>query len=100
MAIFDGIRPSKYPYIHSQFIVYARLNQGLGKVPFYIEVRLAASQQLVHVTKTNQLYFPDRDKLVEMVMTMKDVSFPKPGLYLVELHCDAQWVADTTLELL
>jgi hypothetical protein len=25
--------------------------------------------------------------------------FPHPGRYLVELHCNGQWVADTTLEL-
>lgn len=100
MAIFDGLRPANYPHTHPQFVVYARPSQGLGDVPFFIEVRYAATQQLVHVTNTNQLHFPHRDKLVEMVMTMKGIPFPKPGLYLVELHCDAQWVADTTLELL
>ena len=55
------------------------------------------TQQLIHVSSTHTLVFPDRDTLVEMALTMKDVRFPGPGIYLVELYCDAQWVADTTL---
>ena len=31
---------------------------------------------------------------------MQGCLFPTPGLYLVELFCDGQWVADTSLELL
>jgi hypothetical protein len=34
-----------------------------------------------------------------MVMTMKGVSFPQPGIFLVELLLDNQWVADTAVEL-
>jgi hypothetical protein len=33
-------------------------------------------------------------------MTLKGVPFPQPGLYLVELYCDNEWVADTPLHLL
>src|SRR5262245_27783085 len=31
--------------------------------------------------------------------TLKGVSFPRPGIFLVELLLDNQWVADTSLEL-
>jgi hypothetical protein len=34
-----------------------------------------------------------------MVVTMKGVAFPQPGIFLVELLLDNQWVADTTVEL-
>jgi hypothetical protein len=46
-----------------------------------------------------QLVFPDRDTIVNMVVTVKGVSFPQPGIFLVELLRDNQWVADTTVEL-
>jgi len=42
-------------------------------------------------------FFPDRDTVVEMALTLKGVRFPQPGIYLVELLCDGQWVADTRL---
>jgi hypothetical protein len=44
--------------------------------------------------------FPDRDTLVNMVVTMKGVSFPQPGIFPVELLLVNQWVADTTVELI
>jgi hypothetical protein len=34
--------------------------------------------------------------LVNMVVTMTGVSFPQPGIFLVELLLDNQWVADAT----
>jgi hypothetical protein len=37
VAIFDGIRPPSYPHVHPQFVAYARLSQGLGRVPFFLE---------------------------------------------------------------
>ena len=37
--------------------------------------------------------------MVNMVVTMKGVTFPQPGIYLVKLLLDNQWVADTTVEL-
>jgi hypothetical protein len=64
-----------------------------------VDIRLAASGQYVAGTVVQQLAFPDRDTIVNMVVTMKGVSFPQPGIFLVEFLLDNQWVADTTLEL-
>ncbi len=97
MGLFNSIHPAGYPHVQKQFVVFARLLQGLGHVPFYVDIRFAPTQQLIHVSSTHTLVFPDRDTLVEMALTLKAVRFPGPGIYLVELYCNAQWVADTTL---
>lgn len=100
MGIFDSIHPQGgYPHAHPSFVVFARLAQGLGTIPFRVDIRLAVSGQFVAGTLVQQLAFPNRDTIVNMVMTMKGVSFPHSGIYLVELLLDDQWVADTTLEL-
>jgi hypothetical protein len=100
MGIFDAIQPQGgYPHVHPSFVAFARLAQGLGTIPFRVDIRLAATGQFVGGTLVNQLIFPDRDTIVNMVVTMKGVTFPQPGIYLVELLLDNQWVADTTLEL-
>ena len=100
MGIFDSIRPKDgYPHVRPSFVVFARLAHGLGTIPFRVDIRLATSGQFVAGTLVQQLVFPDRDTIVNMVVTMKGVSFPQPGIFLVELHLDNQWVADTTLEL-
>lgn len=100
MGIFDSIRPDAgYPHIHPSFVVFAVLAQGLGTIPFRVDVRLAASGQFVAGTLVQHLAFPKRETIVNMVMTMKGVSFPQPGIFLVELMLDNQWAADTTVEL-
>jgi hypothetical protein len=88
-----------YPHLHKDFVVYARLGQGLGQISFFVEVRHAANHQLIHVSNTHTLTFPDRHMTVEMVMTMQ-VMFHQAGPHLVELYCENQWVADSTFDLL
>ena len=86
MGIFDSIRPQGgYPHIHLSFVVFARLAHGLGTIPFQVDIRLAASGQVVAGTLVQQLVFPDRDTIVNMVVTVRGVSFPQPGIFLVEL---------------
>ncbi len=100
VSIFNSIQPKKYPHVQKHFVVFAQMTSGLGLVPFFIDVRFAPTGQLVHTTNTHFLNFPHRDKLIQLAYTMKGCPFPKQGIYLVELYCDAQWVADTTLVLL
>jgi hypothetical protein len=99
MGLFNTIRAPKYPHVQKQFVIFAQLVGGLGQVPFYIDVRLPQTGQLLHTTNTHVLQFPHRDKLVQLAYTMQDCLFPMPGVYLVELFCDGQWVADTPLDL-
>jgi len=64
-----------------------------------VDIRFAGSGRFVAGTSVQQLVFPDRDRIVNMVVSVKRVSFPQPGIFLVELLLDNQWVADTTVEL-
>src|SRR2546430_2272329 len=99
MGLFNAIRPATYPHRQRNFVAFAQLLGGLGQVPFYFDVRYAADSSLVHSTKARLLYFANRDTVVQMAYTA-DCLFPQPGVYLVELFCNCQWVADTTLRLL
>jgi hypothetical protein len=100
VGIFNSIRPGKYPHVQKQFEIFAQLLSGLGAVPFYLDVRFAATGQLVNTTNTRVLNFSHRDRVVQLVYTMQNCRFSQPGVHLVELFCDGQWVADTKLELL
>ncbi|MFO0969240.1 MAG: hypothetical protein U0793_27100 [Gemmataceae bacterium] len=97
VGLFNSIRTVSYPHVQKQIVVFARLLQGLGQIPFYVDIRFAPTQQLVHVSSAHTLVFPDRDTVVEMALTLKGVRFPESGIYLVELFCDAQWVADARI---
>ena len=66
MGIFNSIRPGKYPHVQTQFVIFAQLISGLGAVPFYLDVRVAATGQLVNTTNTHLLNFPHRDRVVQL----------------------------------
>lgn len=100
VGIFGQIRAVGYPHVQPYFVAYARLAGGLGQVPVYIDIRDASNSSLLRSTVVQLPYFPNRDVIVELAYTIRDCRFPHPGIYLVELFCNGQWVADTTLELL
>jgi hypothetical protein len=96
-GLFNAIRPESYPCTHGRFCVFAQLVNGLGRVPFYIDVRDASEDELVYTTLTNHLLFPDRVSVVQLSMAIEQCTFPKSGVYLVQIFCDNKWVCDTTL---
>jgi hypothetical protein len=100
VGVFNSIRAPQYPHIQQQFVLFAQLIGGLGQVPFYFDIRFAATDQLVYTTTTQALHFPGRNKLVQLAYTVQACPFALAGVYLVELYCAGQWVADTTLDLL
>ena len=100
VGIFNSIRAPTYPHVQQHFVIFAQLIGGLGQIPFYFDVTLSQTGQLLHTTNTHVLNFPRRDKLIQLAYTMQGCLFPARGVYLVELFCDGQWVADTSLDLL
>ena len=100
VGIFNSIRPPSYPHVQKHFVIFAQLIGGLGQVPFYFDITSSQAGKLVHTTQTRVLNFPRRDRLVQLAFTVQGCLFPAAGVYLVELFCDSQWIADTTLDLL
>jgi hypothetical protein len=99
-GLFNAIRPPQgYPHETARFCVFAQLINGLGQVPFFVDIRLAATDELVYTTETRHLQFPDRTTVVQLALTIHGCRFEQPGLYLVELFCDNTWVCDTQLHL-
>jgi hypothetical protein len=96
-GLFNAIRPKSYPHMQGSFCVFAQLINGLGTIPFFIDIREARTDQLTHTTLTHHLTFPSRNTVVQMALRVKQCLFSQPGMYLVELYCDNTWVCDTTL---
>jgi len=97
-GLFNAIRPEDgFPYETGRFCVFAQLVNGQGQVPFYIDIRFAESEALVHTTETRTLTFTDRMSVVQLALTIEGCQFHSPGLYLLELFCDNTWVCDAPL---
>jgi hypothetical protein len=99
-GLFNLIRPKVgYPYDRSRFCVFVQLSDGLGEIPFFIDIRNAATNELIHMTEPRTLTFPHRNALVQLAIVIEGCRFPRSGLYLVELFCDNRWVCDTHVRL-
>lgn len=99
MGIFNSMNAVTYPHHAIDFVVFGQLSQGLGRIPFYIEVRLASTSQLIYASNVHLVHFPNRGVTVQLAYTVAGCRLPQSGLYLVELFCNNQWVGDTTLNL-
>ena len=97
-GLFNAIRPEAgFPNQTGRFCVFAQLVNGQSQVPFYIDIRFAESDTLVHTTETRTLTFFDRTSIVQLALTIQGCQFQRPGLYLLELFCDNTWVCDAPL---
>jgi hypothetical protein len=68
-------------------------------VPFFVDIRLAQTDQLIYTTEIRHLNFPDRTRVVQLALAIQGCQFDGPGNYLLELYCDNTWICDTTLRL-
>jgi hypothetical protein len=100
MGLFNTITPTNgYPHT-TAFVIFAQLHGGLGYVPFHIDIREGSiTGPLVYLSNVHQLWFPHRDFTYQLAYAVPSCRFPRPGMYLVELFCNACWVADVNLEL-
>ena len=99
-GILNAIRPRDgFPYFNARFCVFAQLINGLGRVPFFIAIRSAETDDLVWTTQEHELFFESRTATVQMAMNIEGCRFEHAGVYLVALFCDNKWVCDTRIEL-
>ncbi len=97
-GLFNAIHPeNEFPYEEGSFCVFAQLTNGLGKIPFFVDIRDATSDQLVRTTQVRELNFPNRNTIVQLALLIEGCPFGHGGLYLVELFCDNMWICDTSL---
>ena len=100
-GLFNAIRPQNgFPYTCTRFCVFVQLINGLGKLPFFVDIRSAANDELIWTTEPRELIFPDRATVVQVALAIEGCRFEYPGLYILELFCDNTWVCDTILLLL
>ena len=97
MGLVNAIRVLSFPHVAKRFHAFAQLTSGLGLVPFVVRIKHAATDAEVYRSPYRTLRFPTRSVVLHMSLAINDCVFPWPGLYLAELYCNNQWVADTTL---
>lgn len=94
-GVFTSIRAvGGFPYRHGRLSVFVQLSNGLGRAPYFIEIRDASDESLVWMTATRELVFPDRRTVVRLAHTIEGCVFERAGLYSAAVFCNNQWVCD------
>ncbi len=102
LGIFDDVVPpsgAAYPFRLGRMCVAAKLVGGSGPVPVRIEVVEGATQRLVRAAGPFTVHFPARHQVVTVCIRVRDVVFPAPGVYFVELYCQGAFLEDRVVQL-
>jgi hypothetical protein len=76
---FNAIHPKDgFPHEQGSFCVFAQLTNGLGKIPFFVDIRDATSDQLVWTTSVRELNFATRNSLVQLALQIEGAHLVLP----------------------
>lgn len=76
------------------------MRDGQGDARFRADVIRADSLEVVRRSQDYSVRFTDRQRSALVVIRLKDVTFPEPGAYLVELFCEEVFVDDQLISIL
>lgn len=99
-GVFNALRRVGFSYQEDGFVAYTQLVGGLGEVTLFVDIRRAADDLLIHTTTPQRLTFARRTQQIQVAVHLVGITFPTPGVYLVQLFCNNAWVADVTLKLI
>jgi hypothetical protein len=91
VATFNRIRASTFPALHPRMSLFVSVTNGRGVMDGKILCVEEASREPVYQA-SGPLLFKDPLHVVEMTFQIRNVVFPKPGVYNVEFLCDNELI--------
>jgi len=89
-----------FPYTLGKIVIVAQLRGGLGDIRFRVGVVRADDLEPILPSVRPLVNFPDRLTSRWLVGRFRDVVFPEPGGYLVQLYCEGDFVDDRLITVL
>jgi hypothetical protein len=89
-----------FPYTLGKVCVVARMRDGEGEIRFRAHLVRADNGELIRRSQDYPVRFAERRHSTLVVIRLKDVTFPEPGTYLVELLCEGVFVDDQPISVL
>jgi hypothetical protein len=91
---------ASFPYTLAKVCVVALMRDGEGEVRFRADVLRAGTSAVVRRSQDHPVRLIDRRRSTLVVIRLRDVTFPEPGAYLVELFCEDVFVDDQLITVL
>jgi hypothetical protein len=98
-GIFEVIWAPGFPVRHEMLSVYIKMTDAAGTYPFILTL---INLEDGGVIGTGQATFRAKDRMepVELIFNLKDLVFPKAGLYEFQVHADGLYLCGKTLSVL
>jgi hypothetical protein len=103
LGVFNAVRPpgqTPYPFRLGQLCVFAQLVGGVGEVPIHVEIVDPETEEVIYAFPEQRLRFSSRQATVSASFRIRNCSFSRPGVYVVELYCQDTFLDDRALHLL
>lgn len=103
LGVFNALRPQpsiSFPYRLNQLCVFAQLVGGVGDAPIHVEVVQGKTDLVIYTYPEQHLNFPTRQTTVSACFRIRNLSFPDPGVYFVELYCQDTFLDDRAIYLI
>lgn len=84
-----------YPALRPHFAVFAVLTSGRGAGELWMEIRAAEGEGVIYASPRQRVAFPDDPLMLHGASyRIRNLVFPLPGLYWVQLRYDGAVIAD------
>jgi hypothetical protein len=97
LGMFSSIAAKTFPATHPLLATHVCLTDGEGVIPIKIRLIDADEENDPLFELEAELEFPDRRAIIDMNAHMKDIAFPAPGEYRLQLFARNQFVIERRL---
>jgi hypothetical protein len=95
LRVVSTIRATAYPALRPQFAAFAVLTGGRGAGELRLEIRQADTDVALYASTRQRISFPaDPLALCGLSYRVRNLVFPAPGLYWVQLYFENSMIAD------
>ena len=98
IGVFNSLTAGVFPCSVGAFCVCAQLTNGRGSIRTTIRCICTETGESIQ-TQDYTAVFLNPNTIVEIVFVFRQVSFPSPGLYAIELSCEEELVSETRFQL-
>jgi hypothetical protein len=89
-----------FPYTLGKLCVAARMSDGQGEIRFRVDVLRADTTEVIRQSRDYSVRFANRHRSTLVVVRLRDVTFPAPGTYLVQLFAEGAFIDDQSISVL
>jgi hypothetical protein len=95
---YSVIWASEFPYTHPSLVTYLAITGGHGKTRMRLSLVDVDEVREPVFQGEGDLEFPDPIAVVEMVLVRRNVVFPEPGEYRLQLYGAGQFLRERRLQ--